>query len=133
MTKLRCLLARRDPEVLIEVELSERVDEPAIWRYTLAFKSEGKGRQRVVVSQEKVEDLRSRKTPLDRPDDQDKLDSERLTETSLEQVNANKDFREIAQFFGGLTYLHLVPQLLKHSELGGSALLEGDPFWTVVP
>lgn len=128
MTKLRCLLARRDPEVLIEVELSERVDEPAIWRYTLAFKSEGKGRQRVVVSQEKVEDLRSRKTPLDRPDDQDKLDSERLTETSLEQVNANKDFREIAQFFGGLTYLHLVPQLLKHSELGGSALLEGDPF-----
>jgi predicted ATPase len=128
MTKLRCLLARRDPEVLIEVELSEREDEPAIWRYTLAFKSEGKGRQRVVVSQERVEDLRLHTTPLDRPDDQDRSDSERLTETSLEQVNANKDFREIAQFFGGLTYLHLVPQLLKHSELGGSALLEGDPF-----
>jgi predicted ATPase len=128
MTKLRCLLARRDPEVLIEVELSERVDEPAKWRYTLAFKSEGKGRQRVVVSKEEVENLLLGSASLSRPNEDDKLDSERLTETSLEQVNANREFREIAQFFSGLTYLHLVPQLLKHSELGGSTLLEGDPF-----
>lgn len=128
MTKLRCLLARRDPEVLIEVELAERVDTPAIWRYTLAFRSEGKGKQRVVVANEKVVDLRSGAVLLDRPDAKDKSDPERLTETSLEQVNANKEFREIAQFFGSLTYLHLVPQLLKHAELSASTLLEGDPF-----
>ena len=128
MTKLRCLLARRDPEVLIQVELSEVVDEAPVWRYSLAFKSEGKGRQRVVVSQEIVENLRTGVVVLSRPNGDDRTDAERLTETSLEQVNANKDFREIAQFFGGLTYLHLVPQLLKYSELGSSALLEGDPF-----
>ncbi len=128
MTKLRCLLARRDPEVLIEVELAERVDTPPIWRYTLAFRSEGKGKQRVVVAREKVVDLRSNAVLLDRPDSKDKSDPERVTETSLEQVNANKDFRQIAQFFGSLTYLHLVPQLLKHAELSTSALLEGDPF-----
>lgn len=128
MTKLRCLLARRDPEVLIEVELAERVDTPPIWRYTLAFRSEGKGKQRVVVASENVVDLRSGAVLLNRPDAKDKADPERLTETSLEQVNANKEFREIAQFFGSLTYLHLVPQLLKHAELGASALLKGDPF-----
>ena len=128
MTKLRCLLARRDPEVLIEVELAERIDTPPIWRYTLAFRSEGKGKQRVVVAREKVVDLRSNTVLLDRPDSKDKSDPERVTETSLEQVNANKDFRQIAQFFGSLTYLHLVPQLLKHAELGTSALLDGDPF-----
>lgn len=128
MTKLRCLLARRDPEVLIEVELSERVDTPPIWRYTLAFRSEGKGKQRVVVSKEKVVDLRAGIIKQDRPSPQDKLDLERLTETSLEQVNANQEFREIAQFFGQLTYLHMVPQLLKYAELGSSSLLEGDPF-----
>lgn len=128
MTKLRCLLARRDPEVLMEVELAERVDTPPIWRYTLAFRSEGKGKQRVVVASENVVDLRSGAVLLNRPDAKDKADPERLTETSLEQVNANKEFREIAQFFGSLTYLHLVPQLLKHAELGASALLEGDPF-----
>jgi predicted ATPase len=128
MTKLRCLLARRDPEVLIEVELSERVDTPPVWRYTLAFRSEGKGKQRVMVSKEKVVDLRTDKVLLERPDSKDKLDLERLTETSLEQVNANQEFREIAQFFGPLTYLHMVPQLLKYAELGSSSLLEGDPF-----
>lgn len=128
MTKLRCLLARRDPEVLIEVDLAERVDTPAIWRYALSFRSEGKGKQRVVVGKEKVEDLRTGTILLSRPDTKDKSDPERLTETSLEQVNANKDFREIAQFFASLTYLHLVPQLLKHAELGASVLLEGDPF-----
>jgi predicted ATPase len=129
LTKLRCLLARRHPEILIEVELAERVDTPPIWCYTLAFRSEGTGKQRVVVSQEKVVDLRTKMVLLDRPQtEDDRADPERLTETSLEQVNANKDFREIAQFFASLTYLHLVPQLLKHAELGASALLEGDPF-----
>jgi predicted ATPase len=128
LTKLRCLLARRDPEVMIEVELSERIDEPALWRYRLAFRSEGKGAQRVIVSQEFVEDLQRNINLLDRPDKDDKTDNERLTETSLEQVNANKDFRDIAQFFASLTYLHLVPQLLKHAELGAAGQLEGDPF-----
>ena len=55
MTKVRCLLARRDPEVLIEVDLTEKIDTPAIWRYCLAFRSDGKT-QRVVVSKERVED-----------------------------------------------------------------------------
>jgi predicted ATPase len=129
LTKLRCLLARRDTEVLIEVELSERIGEPAIWRYGLGFKSEGKGAQRVVVSRETVEDLKTGGGRLlSRPDDHDRADTERLTETSLEQVNANKDFREIALFFSSLTYLHLVPQLLKFSELGSANQLEGDPF-----
>jgi predicted ATPase len=129
MTKLRCLLARRDPEVMIEVELAERVDEAPVWRYRLAFRSEGKGAQRVVVSQEIAQDLRAgEKQLLDRPDPDDRRDPERLTETSLEQVNANKDFREVAQFFASLTYLHLVPQLLKYAELGSARQLEGDPF-----
>ncbi|VTU18547.1 putative ATPase [Variovorax sp. PBS-H4] len=128
MTKLRCLLARRDPEVGITVELAERPDEPPIWRYELAFRSEGKGKQRVVISKEKVEDLARKRVLLERPDRKDEEDKERLTETSLEQVVANKDFREISQFFGTLTYLHLVPQLLKHVELGATGQLEGDPF-----
>ena len=128
MTKLRCLLARRG-DVLIEVDLADKVDSPATWRYCLAFRSEGTGKQRVVVRQERVEDLRTGRVVLDRPNNSDdQADPERLTETSLEQVNANKEFREIAQFFGALTYLHLVPQLLRYSELGANVLLEGDPF-----
>ena len=56
------------------------------------------------------------------------LNKERLTETSLEQINANKHFRKIAQFFSTLTYLHRVPQLLKHPDLVSLKQLEGDSF-----
>ena len=78
LTKLRCLQARRDPEVSITVELADRVDQPAVWRYTLAFKSEGKGLQRVVVSKELAIDLRQNIERMSRPDKLDAADKERL-------------------------------------------------------
>ena len=65
---------------------------------------------------------------LQRPTDQDKDDRELLTETALEQVNANREFREIAEFFNEITYLHLVPQLVRFgAEIGGNRL-ENDPY-----
>lgn len=127
ITKLRCLLARKDPEVLIEVELAERIDAKPMWRYALAFRSEGTGAQRVIVTQEKVERLDTPRVLLSRPDESDRKDRDRLTQTHLEQISANREFREIAEFFGTLTYLHLVPQLLKHKALATSRI-EGDPF-----
>ena len=55
-------------------------------------------------------------------------DSELLTETALEQVNANRQFRDVAEFFNEITYFHLVPQLVRHgAEIGGNRL-ENDPF-----
>ena len=128
ITKLRCLLARNDPKVSIEVELAEKVDTDPTWRYTLGFRSEGKGQQRLIVSQEKVEDLKNKKVLLDRPNDEDHNDPDRLTQTHLEQINTNKDFREVAEFLANVTYLHLVPQLLKHADQLGGYRIENDPF-----
>lgn len=128
ITKLRCLLARKDPEILIEVELSEKVDNPPIWQYTLGFRSEGKGPQRLIISKERVEDLKSGKVLLDRPDTADSSDPDRKTQTHLEQINTNKEFREVADFFASVTYLHLVPQLLKYPDQFGTYPLENDPF-----
>lgn len=121
--KLRCLHARRDPEVLISVEVRED-DRP--WRYTLAFRSEGKGTQRIVISKEEVwcGDQRL----LQRPDPSDKGDSAQLTQTHLEQIQANKAFRPLADFFSSTTYLHLVPQLLKFADQIGGQRLADDPF-----
>jgi len=128
LTKLRCLLARKDPVVSIEVELSERVDTKPLWRYALGFKSEGTGRQRVVVSEERVVDLTIDKVLLNRPDTLDKQDIDRLTQTHLEQINTNREFRAVTDFFANVTYLHLVPQLLKHADQLGGYRLEDDPF-----
>ena len=55
ITKLRCLHARSDPEVRIEVHLSESPDDlQPTWRYLLGFKSEGTGAHRLLVSKEQV-------------------------------------------------------------------------------
>jgi len=128
ITKLRSLLARRDPEISIEVELAERVDAEPIWRYSLAFRNEGKGQQRLLVSKEQVVHLPTERTLCDRPDKFDKADTHRLTETYLEQINTNREFRDVADFFASVTYLHLVPQLLKHVDQLGSHRMGGDPF-----
>jgi len=123
--KLRCLQAKTDNEVLIEVDLSEDVGEPPLWTYVLGFKPEGTGIQRILITKELV--YSGEKCVLERPNDSDKEDKVQRTQTYLEQINANKDFREVADFFIETTYLHLVPQLLKHGEIN-SQILEDDPF-----
>ncbi|SCX72271.1 Predicted ATPase [Pseudomonas sp. NFACC32-1] len=125
--KLRCLHARRDPEVRIEIHLSDSADDTEpLWRYILGFKPEGKGAQRTLISIEQV--WQKEKLVLDRPSKDDNKDTMRLTQTALEQIQANASFRDLATFFGETTYLHLVPQLLKYAEQLGGQRLEDDPF-----
>ena len=126
ITKLRCLHARRDTEVKIEIQFSDRIEDSPSWRYILGFKPEGKGAQRLMVSTEEVWHQESR--ILLRPDCHDQADELLLTETHLEQTRANGQFRDIANFFSKITYLHLVPQLLKFGDKIGGNRLEDDPF-----
>lgn len=126
ISKLRCLHARSDPEVLIDIELAQSPDEQPQWRYVLGFKPEGKGAQRILISTEQV--WQGDRCLFSRPDKADKSDPMLLTQTRLEQIAANAQFRDLADFFGATTYLHLVPQLLKFAEKMGGQRLEDDPF-----
>lgn len=125
--KLRSLHARKDPEVGIEVEFAESLDEGANrWVYELAFKSEGKGAQRVLITREQV--VKNGEEILTRPRPEDQEDVARLTQTYMEQINNNADFREVAEFLSGTTYLHLVPQLLKFGDEISGRIIDQDPF-----
>lgn len=127
ITKLRCLHARSNPEVRIDVSFSDRIDDPSVsWRYVLGFKSEGKGAQRLFVSSEEV--WKANRRILLRPDKEDRRDERLLTETHLEQTRANAEFRDIVDYFSNITYLHLVPQLLKYEDKISGNRLEDDPF-----
>jgi predicted ATPase len=126
ISKVRCLHARRDPEVEIDIELSQELDQPATWRYILAFKPEGKGAQRLLVSREQV--WKDGTLLLNRPDAKDDADTLLRTQTHLEQIQTNIQFREIADFLNDITYLHLVPQLLRFGEKMGGHRLTDDPF-----
>jgi len=49
-----------------------------------------------------------------------------LTQTSIEQVNVNQRFRDLATYFGSVQYLHIVPQLVREPDR--SVGRPNDPF-----
>jgi predicted ATPase len=114
LTKIRCLAARRDPEVTIEIHLSNDEDKSPIWKYEIGLKQEPHGNRQPYLSYERVWHLEQ--MILKRPDDLDIRDNRRLTATHLESINMNDHFRDIAKFFESVSYYHIVPQLIRSPE-----------------
>lgn len=126
ISKIRCLSARTFPDVEIEIQISEYGYKEPLWRYSLGIKQEVRGYRLPYLSHEKV--WKGNDLIVNRPEKDDKNDRERLTQTYLEQINANKKFREINKFLESTVYLHLLPQLLKHPQSFTGPDLPGDPF-----
>ena len=126
VSKIRCLSARQDPEVTVEIHIADTPNTPTIWRYALGFRQEPRGHRRTYLTSESV--WKKGTLLLNRPDAEDRTDPERLTQTFLEQINVNAKFREIAQFLRDVTYLHLVPQLLRFADSIQGKIVEEDPF-----
>lgn len=111
VSRLRSLAARRNPDVAVRVRIGDD-SESALWEYELRFAQDN--RRRPTIKKERV--LESGEERLNRPDELDEKDPIRLTQTYLEQVNVNKEFREVADFFGSVKYLHTVPQLIREPD-----------------
>ncbi len=124
LSKMRCLAARREPDVEVEVTLSEP-DGPPEWRYAIGMTQQVRGYRQPLLRYEKV--WKNGSLVLDRPDAEDLKDELRLTQTHLEQISANSAFREVARFLDSIRYLHLVPQLLRHPEAFKGSLTDEDP------
>ncbi len=126
LSKIRCLAARRYPDVEIQVHLSEPGDKPPQWRYALGIKQEVRGHRLPQLAYERV--WKGNELIVNRPDEPDKKDPLRLTQTFLEQINANAHFREVSIFLRSVLYLHLVPQLLRYPDAFTGPSLSDDPF-----
>lgn len=111
VSTIRCLAARRYPDVEIHVTLREGDSGPK-WEYELALNQDKQ--RRPLVRRERV--LRCGEEVLVRPNKEDKADPARLTQTYLEQVNVNREFRDLAAFFASVRYLHIVPQLVREPD-----------------
>ena len=111
VSRIRALSARRYPDVVLGVRLGGEESEHD-WEYELRFAQDN--RQRPLIRRERV--VRDGKVLIDRPDEYDKQDQLRLTQTFLEQVNVNLEFRSIADFFRSVQYLHIVPQLVREPD-----------------
>ena len=119
----RCLAARRHPDIEIEAEIEQ---EGSRWRYRLAFYQDRQ--RRPLLRSERV--TRDDKAIVSRPDGNDRKDDARLTQTYLEQINANRRFRDLATFFASIRYLHIVPQLVREPDrtLGRAPGRANDPY-----
>ncbi|CCK62720.1 AAA family ATPase [Mycobacterium canetti] len=121
--KVRSLFARnyQKGRLIIDLELE---DGDNVWRYRVSIKGEGAGKNRPIVDEERVE--HNGEIILSRPNDDDKADPERLTQTHLEQIAANQSFRPVADYFAKVNYFHLVPQVIRDPARAGVS--RGDPF-----
>lgn len=88
------------------------------WDYELALEAEPNGQRRLLVKAETVR--HNGEILLRRPNQSDREDTERLTQTYLEQLAVNREFRPIAEFFAKTQYFHPVPQLMRDSGLVSS-------------
>ncbi len=110
VSQIRSLHARRYSNIAIEVDVL--LESTGAWTYRLEFNQDNL--KRPILRRELVkygdEVLR------ERPDPEDKGDEKRLTQTHLEQLHANKAFRELQEFLAGVRYLHIVPQLIREPD-----------------
>lgn len=121
VSAVRSLAARGQPEVVIKTTIGTDED-PRQWQYEIHFTLDRQ--KRPILTKEVVN--KDSKTIVTRPDLEDEKDPERLTQTHLEQVNVNREFREVVEFFASIQYYHIVPQLVREPER--SAGIRNDPY-----
>jgi len=105
---LRCLQARTIPYVEIEATMGF-AGENDRWRYRLRINVLKTEKYPTVVS----EDVWYQgKSIFSRQRDQSS-DALEFSQTVLEQVAANREFRAVTDFFASCRYLHVVPQIVR--------------------
>ncbi len=118
---IRALSARRYSDVGISVTVGND-EEETLWEYRVRFAQDNV--RRPFIKEETV--IHNGRVLLNRPDAEDESDPQRKSQTYLEQVNVNREFRELVDFLGSVRYRHIVPQLVRDPDR--SIGRENDPF-----
>lgn len=111
VSAIRSLFSRKQSDVVIDVSIGtdERAD---VWRYRLGFTQDNN--RNPYILEEKI--WRLGVLILDRPDKNDRNDEALLSQTHLEQISANKQFRQLAAYFASINYRHIVPQIVREPD-----------------
>ncbi len=125
MSRVRCLAARSFNHGWVTMAIEIGDDKcSSRWSYDLTFTAERRGLHRPIVKSEIVR--KNGEVLLERPTEEDDKDPEQMTQTDLEQVKANKEFRNIVEFLKSIRYLHLVPHIIRDPERSGDR--NDDPY-----
>lgn len=119
---VRCLQARRQSHVELDVDVGTD-DDPAVWGYRLRLQRHGRGALTTV--EEEVVRHQSREISAHRR--ADGADDPLLySQTRLQQITQNREFRGLAEFFASIRYLHVVPQIVRDARR--HLLASDDPY-----
>ena len=128
ITKIKCLHARSSPAIELKAVFSEG---STIWKYEISITQEPRGQRRPIISKEYVH--KNDKVVLERPDEVDNKDPDQKTQTALEQISRNADFRGLAKFLKEISDLHIIPQVIRPPELFPWQGNGSDQFgWTLI-
>ena len=106
---VRYLCARKPSDVGIIINLDET------WEYGLYFTSD-KNELRITKEYVILSENGKKEKILERPNDEDRNDTMQLTQTALQQVNVNKAFRPVVDFFSSIIYSRvLIKREKKHN------------------
>lgn len=116
----------------VEIEVTVTAADEECWRYLLTFNRSGRGNDTPVVSREEVwyraNAAAQEQQMLLRPNSADSADAMLLTQTAMQQVTQNRGFRPLVDFLSSVSYLHLVPQLIREGQSPLEDAIGGDPF-----
>lgn len=126
LSKIRCLAARGNSKVTIDVSFKEDTEAGVDWRYLLSLRQEQRGTFRIMIEEEKI--WKGRELLISRPNQEDLKDDILLTQTHLEQISLNRKFKPIVDFFSETTYFNLIPQLIKFPNAFQGQGMPDDPF-----
>ena len=133
ISRLRSLHYRGPASSDVEIRVDLVANDGSQWRYLLAFNKGDKklGSVPVVTGEsvwQQAADEDAFKLLFSRPNDADNRDTKLLTQTWLQQVTQNREFRAVAEFFSGVSYLHLVPQLIREEQRSAEETLGADAY-----
>jgi len=113
ISKIRCVAARSNTDITIGVVVNNENDKPE-WEYKLTFNQTGGGIAdlRVLVKEEYLKNLITCKIHINR-NIKGKESEYQLGFTHIEQASLNEEFKSFVDFLGDISYLHLIPQLVR--------------------
>jgi len=125
ISKIRCLAARKYPDIEMGIVLSDSSGR-STWKYEIGIKQKVRGYRQPYLAYERV--YKNNVLIVERPDMKDEQDPLLLTQTYLEQISANVKFREVSKYLESISYMHLVPQLVRFQQAFSGPGIPGDPF-----
>lgn len=115
VSRIRCLAARGvKSDVSVGVEIANDKNIPT-WSYQLTFSQIGGGISdlKAIIKSEYLKDLVSGSVHINRSANKQNKDDYLDQYTELEQATKNQNFKEFVEFLNDISYLHLIPQLIR--------------------